>query len=382
MSIWSVDAIEKVQLDSRRPMILSRFVHYKPEPEGTPGVRYFLSPVEAREFLDWGRAYYLSGDFLQSLRRDGQTMFLERPGDPLVEVELELRAEVRAAFESRRSERGDERNLPRASPLRRRDSETTPPWARIHVHNVGQGDTIVVELPDNQVWLVDARLWGERRRRAFEEWMDTELQGRKRFDRVIISHLHYDHIHSIPYILDTFDVGEVWVPDSLDHPTSSVTRVWRQAGQRLRTGINARTEVFGGVEVQTIFTKDIPTLKASVTGSRDPNDHEIAIVLKTQKSGAFLAGDIPGAFCREILTHSILSNPSGLKTLYYKVSHHGSNTGYDEAFFDAYRSNYAIISCGAANRYQHPHNPPLKKLPRWHNITHRDGEEVYTCRLL
>ncbi len=36
-------------------------------------------------------------------------------------------------------------------------------WIRIHVHHVGQGDTIVLELPDSQLWMVDARFWTRER---------------------------------------------------------------------------------------------------------------------------------------------------------------------------------------------------------------------------
>jgi beta-lactamase superfamily II metal-dependent hydrolase len=139
----------------------------------------------------------------------------------------------------------------------------------------------------------------------------------------------------------------------------------------------------GRLSVEMIQTSHVPAIAAAVNASGDPNAHEILIVLKTPRSAAFLAGDLSGPECTEVLAASFLPIPCRLSERYYKVSHHGSRTGYDGAFFASYASTYSIVSCSQSNRYNHPHNPPVPgQLPANHEITWRDGQRVYTHGIL
>ena len=387
MSDWSVDGIQKVRIGDGRPMQLTRLVHYLEEADHTPGVRYFLEELGRQSAFTFGEAVHLIPEELRNTERIGRTAVLssrhvfERRAD----IEDGLRQRAREAFSQSRQRSRRSRNFPNAAQIRpstapvRGGRSDEPAWARIHVHNVGQGDTIVLELPEDQLWLIDARLWRRSRREAFEGWMGKLFPGRNGFNRVIVSHLHYDHIHSIPWILQEYAVDELLVPDSLSHPTSSAARVLERADVSLVNAAGTETLQFGGLQIQLVRTADIPSAAAHVEASTDPNDHEIAVMLRIDRSASLLAGDIPGWICREMIPGSILAGAEGLQDRYYKVSHHGSQTGCDDQFFASYPASRATVSCGRNNRYDHPDSPPVPdNMPAQHQVTWRDGEQVYT----
>lgn len=385
MSTWSVDGIHNFKSDDGRALQVMRFVHYVDDPAKPCGLRYLIADQGREEELQWGQAYYFDAKQLRSLRQLNQTPYLESQFrlEPAEHIERELRSDGAAAFSRAgdRSRRDGNDDRPNAQPARI-SSRAPHVWARIHVHNVGQGDTIVLELGDKELWLVDARLFRDKRKAEFDAWMQATFPGKSRFDKVVVTHLHYDHIESIPHILRNYEVGEVVVPDSLQHPTATARRVYHAAEDRLATVGEIRVRQFGELQVELIRTADVPAICQAVHASANPNDHEIAVLLRTNSSVAFLAGDMPGHFCHEVLAHSAIApNADGLGR-YYKVSHHGSRTGYDHRFFHAYPSRHSVISCGAGNRYKHPHPTPTDLFRPPPVITHRGRKRVYTYDLI
>ncbi len=246
-------------------------------------------------------------------------------------------------------------------------------WAKIHVHYVGQGDTVVLELPGNQLWMIDARFWATERRNVFDKWM-AELYPRRKLNRLIISHFHYDHIHSIPHVIKKYKPREVIISDSLIHKTSATQMALHHAAGRLRILKNEETIVLGDLTVSLYRTDKI----SNVTGSLDPNDHEIIITLQTDRSFAILAGDTPGRVCDMLLERKFRKSCVNTSVRFFKVSHHGGRTGYDNSLIDRLMPNESIISCGKGNRYGHPHIPPWDQLKPAPKITWRDGKDVYT----
>lgn len=48
-----------------------------------------------------------------------------------------------------------------------------------------------------------------------------------------------------------------------------------------------------------------------------------------------------------------------------KVAHHGSKNSTPEVFLQEVQPEIAIISCGAGNRYGHPHKELVERLKRY-----------------
>ena len=378
MSIWNIDSISKLS----EQKTLLRVVKYHESVDIAPGELYFIIPSTNRTFVDWGEAYEIPVSAIRSARRPGQTPFFSdgfnfnRREDVKNDLLKFLNDNILASEQAT----VDDIDRDVFQPLGRADS-TSWIWAKIHVHNVGQGDTIVLELPGDQIWIIDCYLRSQRRRDEFNNWLTSFFPGRT-INKVIATHLHFDHIKSIPNLLSNqrYSIQEVLIPDSLKHTTASSRRTLHFAGNKLKTGITTLTYYFGELTVTIAQTSSIPALSERVVTSRDPNHHSLAIILRTQNSTAFLGADIPGDFCHEILSNVLTQQPP-FELDYYKVSHHGSTSGYDKNFFNDYPSRHSIISCSNKNRYQHPHCPPVGHFHGSITLTFNGGQRCYTYAL-
>lgn len=79
---------------------------------------------------------------------------------------------------------------------------------RVNYIDVGQGDSIFIQLPNNETMLIDA---GE----AYKS--DNVINylnnlGITKIDYVIGTHPHTDHIGGLEEVINTFDIGSIYMP--------------------------------------------------------------------------------------------------------------------------------------------------------------------------
>jgi beta-lactamase superfamily II metal-dependent hydrolase len=229
--------------------------------------------------------------------------------------------------------------------------------ATVRVFNVGQGDTILVELPDETLWLIDAYFWSGSVYEEFKQFV-CNLHGKQSINRLIVSHFHYDHIRYGAQIIKDFQPTEVVVPDTLSHPTGAVLNLVETAQERnlLRVLSGIEETSVDTLNVNLIRTTDFP---GPPSLSSDPNEHAIAVLLTGRDSRAFLSGDIPGPLLNRFAGSQLLNSGGNLNRTFYKVSHHCSLTSCDADFLNNLRPTEAATSCGAGNRFGHP-NPDAK----------------------
>lgn len=375
MFTWCIDSITKIP-DSHNTSLV-RFIKYKkytvdttnpneesPQNLKSPGARYYKISHQDTT-LECGQAYRINIHTHQAEETvifDGNTFVRD------IDTENELAAEF--LMQQELASELIPINNPTAESLDDYDT-VAPAWSRVYVHNVGQGDTIVVELPDNNIWIIDAWFWKNESYERFKTWYRENINDNLHVNRVIISHFHYDHIRSIPRIINDFDVREVLIPNSLIHKTSTATLVLRTAGSRLRFVNNQTIEIFGNLQASII-----PTSSFLTSHSNDPNDHGLAITLTIGSETSLLSGDIPGHIL-DLMTTGIHAH----SMQFYKVSHHGSYSGYNQNFFQHLQPKESIISCAMRNKYSHPSNELIRQFTNKPAITYRDGKQVYCFRI-
>ena len=114
--------------------------------------------------------------------------------------------------------------------------------------DVGHGTSVLIELPDGQVWLYDAGHLGSGDR-SHQEIADVLWSiPTARIDRLLVSHADADHYNAIPGLVERFSIGQVTsTPQFWQHPAEELgqLRGWLHARRIATTRLVAGEEIDG-----------------------------------------------------------------------------------------------------------------------------------------
>lgn len=213
--------------------------------------------------------------------------------------------------------------------------------------DVGQGDSILIELPDGNTMLIDASESDQA-----EGIIDyIEGRGHDTLDYVVATHPHADHIGGMREVLEAFDVGEIWMPDA-----DSDTKTYENL---LETVAEKEIPLHVAAAGKTILSTESLAIDLVAPCSKeydDLNDYSAVIRLTYGKTRFIFTGDAEAHSEEEILASGVSLSADVLK-----LGHHGSSTSSSEAFVKAVDPKWGIISCGEGNSYGHPHRETLDK---------------------
>ncbi|MEG3072373.1 MAG: MBL fold metallo-hydrolase [Peptococcaceae bacterium] len=233
-------------------------------------------------------------------------------------------------------------------------SSTEQPWGKqpgktvIHFLDVGQGDSIFVELPDGRHMLIDAGT------RAMGKNIVNYLEkaGVEKIDFLIATHPHEDHIGGLSTVLQGYEIGQIYMP-KVTHNTKTYENLL-QSIQAKKLKIN---KAMAGTKIINAENLCVEIIAPNMTVYENINNYSAVIKLTHGKIGFLLTGDAEAGSEKEML-----ENGFNLKADVLKVGHHGSNSSTTPAFLDEIRPQYAVISSGVDNDYGHPHMVTLQKL--------------------
>lgn len=103
---------------------------------------------------------------------------------------------------------------------------------------------------------------------------------------------------------------------------------------------------------EPLFTKD-----QMKTGGNEPNANSIVMRVDYGSFSMLLTGD-----AEEQTEHRLLTKDLNLEAQVLKVGHHGSKYASSADFLNRVKPEFAIVSCGAWNRYGHPSQAVLDRL--------------------
>ncbi len=235
--------------------------------------------------------------------------------------------------------------------------------------SVGQGQSIFVELPGGKRMLIDG---GTAREGAFDTGrhiIAPYLWRRriKRVDYLVVSHGEADHYGGLPYLVEHFEVSEVWTGPSEDDEAEgykcflALCQSHGIARRILHDG--TRPMVINGV-VMHVLNPGIPdsTDVSSVSDSTILTRNDRSLVLKVvYGSTSFLfTGDI-GVNTEQRLT-SLYGDM--LNTAVLAVPHHGSDSSSSESFIRKVCPDIAIVATGVGNRFGFPKQTVIDRYRR------------------
>ena len=247
---------------------------------------------------------------------------------------------------------------------------TAPGRLEITALDVGQGDALLVRLPNGLTMLVDA---GGLARSDFDvggRVVAPALRtlGLLRIDLLAITHAHRDHIGGAVSIVRELGPRAVWL-GAMPSSDPAVRRLETAAAEAGAAILRPRRGVVvgaGGGAIQVLHPAGGPRSRAP-----GANDDSLVLRLTYRDAAALLTGDIERPVETQLLGCG-LSIEAGL----LKVGHHGSDTSSTGPFVTRVGAGVALISVGAGNPWGHPSSAVIRRLEAAGTLvlrTDRDG---------
>lgn len=221
----------------------------------------------------------------------------------------------------------------------------TGPTLELWVLDVGQADCIVARQGEHAV-LIDAGTNVDAEK-LVKTLQDLDIT---RFDVVIGTHPHEDHIGGMDAVLLAFPVDTFIMP-KIAHDTKTFRDVLDAVEQR---GLQVTTPKAG-----TSYKVGKAELTLLYDGIDEDNLNNCSVVSRLVYAGRsiLLTGDAETEVEQALVDANIT-----IRSDFLKVGHHGSNTSSSPDFLNAVKPTAAFISCGVDNSYNHPHATTITKL--------------------
>jgi len=226
---------------------------------------------------------------------------------------------------------------------------------QVHFIDVGQGDSILIDLGDTEV-LIDGGDKSPGVVTYISDYIDGSLEV------MVATHPHADHIGGLIAVLDTFEVEEIW-----HNGDSSTSQTYTQFMNRVNSeGAEVHiarlhdTIQAGGLSLYVHHPADL---------SDTTNNNSIVLHLAYGIIDFLFTGDAEQEAEGRMMILSSIRLPD-VEIL--KVGHHGSATSTSPGFLTAVSPDIVVISVGADNTFGHPSDEVMERLEE-----EIDGENIY-----
>ena len=224
---------------------------------------------------------------------------------------------------------------------------------KVHYLDVGQGDSIFVELPNNETMLIDAA----------ESYQSENIinylkkLNYQKIDYVIGTHPHTDHIGGLKNIINTFEIGKIYMPKVV-----STTKTYESLLMAIKDkNLKINTAKAGTSIIDTDALK-INILAPNNSIYTELNNYSVVTKITYGTTKFLFMGD-----AEKLSENEIKEN---VTADVIKIGHHGSNTSSSIDFIKKVNAKYGIISVGLNNKYNLPKE---ETITNWEN----SGTKIY-----
>ena len=214
---------------------------------------------------------------------------------------------------------------------------------RVHFIDVGQADSAFIELGNGQTMLIDAgRDSGGTAIINYIKALQYET-----IDYVVASHPHDDHIGGMASVLNSFNIGKMYMPKQA-HTISAFTNM-------LDVIENKNIDLYtakAGTSILSSGIIDIDVLAPFADSDSNLNNVSAIVRIKYGETVMLFTGD-----AEQVIENQLLN--SGIDADVLKVGHHGAGSASSSSFIKAVSPDIAVISVGESNSYGHPHADTL-----------------------
>ena len=231
-------------------------------------------------------------------------------------------------------------------------------YLTVYFIDVGQGDCILVNVNGYNL-LIDSG--PSSARKSLLGYLDK--LSISKFDYVIATHPHEDHIGNMDAIIRKYHIGKFLAPKVTASTLTFENMVTALNDKNLKISVisTGSNSINLGKETSIMFYT-LPNLNTD-----DELNLYSPIIKLTYKNISFLfTGD------EELKNEEFLiKNEINLRSHILKIGHHGSSSSTCEAFLNSVNPKVAIISVGSNNKYGHPAASTLNLLKNYHIKVYR-----------
>lgn len=228
---------------------------------------------------------------------------------------------------------------------------------KVHIIDVGQGDSTFVELPNGATLLIDA---GER---EYGENVISYIKalGYRKVDYLVATHPHSDHIGGLQAVIESFDIGKIYMPKK-----SSTTSTFKHLLEAVKDkGLGIETAK-AGKNIVTDIDLSVTILSPVEEDYADEMNLYSAVVKITYGKMRFL-------FMGDAETENE-EQMQDVSAEFIRVGHHGSRTSSGEEFVRRVGAQIAVVSVGKDNSYDLPKEEILSRWKRAGATLYRTDE--------
>ena len=221
--------------------------------------------------------------------------------------------------------------------------------ARITMLDVGQGDSLLLELPFNKGnILIDTGGLVNSSYSLSKNITIPYLKSLsiKKIDYLILSHGDYDHVGAAINLVNNFKVKNVIFNCGLYNDLEN---------ELIEVLDKKKIKYYSCIKELNIDNYKLQFLNTKIYNNE--NDNSSVIYLNYNNYKFLFMGDAGVDKEKDIIAKYNLTNIDFLK-----VGHHGSNTSSSKVFIDSINPKYSLISVGKNNRYGHPNKEVLNNL--------------------
>ncbi|MGM9933790.1 ComEC/Rec2 family competence protein [uncultured Clostridium sp.] len=223
--------------------------------------------------------------------------------------------------------------------------------------DVGQGDSAYIRVNDFDI-LIDAGPKSDSDR-LLEQLKAKNIDD---FEMIIATHPHEDHIGGMADVFQQYDVESFYMP-SVTHTTKTFENMVKAVSNE---GIKIQT-IKEGMKFDLGTGAKIDVYSPIYESYEEFNDYSPIMKLTFGETELIFTGDAEAHAEADV----VAKYPDNLKADVLKFGHHGSSTSSTEEFLQSVSPEYGIISCGADNKYGHPHRETLDKISKYNIKSYR-----------
>ena len=224
---------------------------------------------------------------------------------------------------------------------------------KVHFIDVGQGDSILIQTPENNFVLIDTGS------RSFATTVIDYLysQSVTTLEAFIATHPHEDYIGGCQEIFNAFDILSVYHPGY--YSSSQAYQRFLNEAQNEGCPIYTDDDVDPGdyLYISNSLVCQILHINKDATNE---NDASIVLMLSYYEINYLFTGNIHGEI-EDQVEYDLVDNWY-VDVHILKVAHHGSRYSSIDYFLDEATSEVSVISVGEGNSYGHPHYEALYRL--------------------